>query len=88
MTISQIAQWVVLPILAVASVIGLLCLVRGPRLADRVVALDLLATLAIGIVAVVAVAVRDAVFLDVAIVIALLGFLSTVGFTHYMELRR
>lgn len=60
-------------------------LVRGPSLPDRVVALDLMATLAVGLIAVYAVAADQPVFLDVAVVLALMAFLGTVAFAHFIE---
>lgn len=60
-------------------------LVRGPSLPDRVVALDLIATLVMGIIATYAIATGQFVFLDVAIVLALIAFLGTVAFARYLE---
>jgi len=59
-------------------------LVRGPSLPDRVVALDLLASLSIGWIAIYAIATNQSIFLDVALVLALLAFLGTVGFAYYI----
>jgi multicomponent Na+:H+ antiporter subunit F len=60
-------------------------LVRGPSLPSRVVALDMMGSLAVGIIAVYAVATRQTIFLDVAIVLALIAFLGTVAFAYYVE---
>lgn len=60
-------------------------LVCGPTLLDRVVALDLMATLAVGLIAVYSVVTDQAVFLDTAIVLALIAFLGTVAFAHFVE---
>ena len=49
-------------------------LMRGPSLADRVVALDMLALLGIGFIGIVAVATEEYAYLDVAIALALVGF--------------
>jgi multicomponent Na+:H+ antiporter subunit F len=45
-----------------------------------VVALDMMAALTVGIIAVYSVATGQPIFLDVAIVLALIGFLGTVAF--------
>lgn len=50
---------------------------------ERVVALDLMATLVIGIVAVYSAATGQSAYLDVAIVLALIAFLGTVVFAYY-----
>ena len=60
-------------------------LVRGPSLPARVVALDMMASLAVGIIAVYAVATDQTIFLDVASVLALIGFLGTVAFAYFVE---
>lgn len=62
-------------------------LVRGPSLPDRVVALDLMGTLAVGVIAVQAIQAGQPVSLDVAIVVALIVFLGTAAFAQYLERR-
>ncbi len=86
--LSQAALWAGLPLLGVALVLTLVRMGKGPTVADRVVALDLFSTLAISVVAAVALAARNAVYLDVAIVLALLSFLGTVAFAAYLERSR
>jgi multicomponent Na+:H+ antiporter subunit F len=86
--LSQLALWVGLPALGLALLLTLFRIVKGPTLPDRIVGLDLLGTLGISIAAVVALSARDAVYLDVAIVLALLAFLGTVAFAAYLERSR
>jgi multicomponent Na+:H+ antiporter subunit F len=83
-----------LPVLAVAGalvggafLLALLRLVRGPTSADRVVALDLMAALAIGAIALETLATGEAAFLRIATVLALVGFLGTVAFANYLSRR-
>lgn len=78
---------IVLGLLALAALLGFVRLLRGPSLPDRVVAFDLLATVAVGISAVYAMAHDQPVFLDVAVVIALISFVGTVAFARYIEER-
>lgn len=52
---------------------------------DRVVALDLMATLSIGFMTLYAVETGNTLFLDVAMVLALIAFLGTVAFARYLE---
>lgn len=58
---------------------------RGPSLADRVVALDLVTLLAVAFLGVFAIASHKSAFLDVAITLALVGFLATLAFARYAE---
>ena len=59
-------------------------LARGPSIPDRVVAVDATAVVAVSIMAVLAVAMDEPVFLDVAVVIALIAFVGTVAFAQYL----
>jgi multicomponent Na+:H+ antiporter subunit F len=52
---------------------------------DRVVALDLIGILSIGLMALYAVETGEALFVDVAIIVALIAFLGTVAFARYLE---
>ncbi len=62
-------------------------LARGPSLADRVVALDMMTVTIISFCGVYAVFMDEPSFLDVAIVLALVGFLATVALARYAERR-
>jgi multicomponent Na+:H+ antiporter subunit F len=57
----------------------------GPSLSDRMVALDLLITNGIGMIAVYSIITDQPTFLDIAMILALIAFLSTVAFSHYIE---
>lgn len=72
-------------LLTVALFLAFFRLVRGPSLPDRVVALDLMASLAVGFIAVYAVDSGQAMFLDVAVTLALIAFLGTVAFARFIE---
>jgi multicomponent Na+:H+ antiporter subunit F len=69
----------------VALFLAFFRLVRGPSLPDRVVALDLIGTLAVGIIAAYDIATDQPVLLDAATVVALVAFLGTVAFARYVE---
>lgn len=76
---------ITLGILILALFLTFVRLVRGPSLTARVVALDMMGSLSVGIIAVYSVATRQPIFLDVAIILALIGFLGTVAFAYYIE---
>jgi multicomponent Na+:H+ antiporter subunit F len=76
---------VVFGILAVSTLLALVRVIRGPTLPDRVVALDLMGVLVVGFAVVSAAATGSSYFLDVAIVIALLGFVGTIAYARYIE---
>lgn len=76
---------VVMMMLSVALLLAFARLAIGPTLPDRVVALELTATLGVGVIAVYDVVTHQPVFLDVATVMALVAFLGAVAFARYIE---
>lgn len=78
-------------LLFVASALGILiviCLIRaalGPTLPDRVVALDTTNTLVVAILVVLGAAFREIIYVDVAVVYAMLAFTSTLYISKYLE---
>ena len=74
-----------LVILGTALLIAMIRLVKGPTLPDRIVAMDLIGVLVVGLIAVLAAATGVRATLDAAIVIALVGFVGTVAYATYVE---
>lgn len=66
-------------------VLAFLRLVKGPTLPDRVVALDALATMAIGALVLTAISTGQAVLLDIALAMALITFLGTIALASSLE---
>ena len=73
--------------LAVAGALCALRLLRPGSLADRVVALDTMLVVIVMGIAVGAARTGDGTFLDALVVAALLGFVSTVTVTRFIERR-
>lgn len=73
--------------LCLALIIAFMRLAIGPTVADRVVALDLISIISVGLIILYDVATALPVFLDAAIVLALVGFVGTIGFSRYIERR-
>lgn len=78
---------IVLGMLILATLLAVVRIVRGPSLPDRVIALDLIGSVVAGIIAVYAIANDQPVFVDVAIVMALVIFIGTIAFARYLERR-
>jgi multicomponent Na+:H+ antiporter subunit F len=74
-------------LLSAALLLAFVRLVRGPSLPDRVISLDLMASVVVGFICVYAIGTNQQVFLDVAIVLALIAFLGTVAFAQYIGRR-
>jgi len=60
-------------------------LVKGPSLADKAVAVDTLNIIIVGVVSLLALVYENGLFLDIAIVYAILAFLETVVYARYLE---
>ncbi|RYZ60053.1 MAG: cation:proton antiporter [Chitinophagaceae bacterium] len=78
----------ILPVLSLSTIFVFIRFLRGPNIADRVISLDLLVTIGIGSIAVYSILTGQSTFLDIAMVVALIGFLSTVAFSYYLEKRK
>jgi multicomponent Na+:H+ antiporter subunit F len=57
---------------------------RGPTLPDRVLGLDMLTSVGIGYVAVIALRTGFQFYVDIAIALALVGFLATVALARFI----
>jgi multicomponent Na+:H+ antiporter subunit F len=74
-----------LGLLSLALVLAFARLVRGPSAPDRVVALDVISSLVIGMIAVYSVLTREPLLLRVAAAVALISFLGTIAVARYLE---
>jgi multicomponent Na+:H+ antiporter subunit F len=81
----EVISQITLATLGVALLVAFIRLVKGPTLPDRIVAMDLIGVLVVGIIVVLAGSSGVRATLDAAIVIALVGFLSTVAYATYVE---
>lgn len=68
-----------------AVVLTVFRLAIGPTTADRVVALDAMTIVSVSIIAVVALFADRVIYLDVALVYALVSFLGVVAVARYLE---
>ena len=71
--------------LSAGLVLAMVRLVRGPSLPDRVVALDLITMLGLGMLAVYSMATGRTAYLDVGIVLTLVTFIATFWFGYFLE---
>jgi multisubunit Na+/H+ antiporter MnhF subunit len=88
MNISALETAVILGALVVIGIGIALCAVRayrGPSLFDRVLAFDCIALNAVGAILLISILLESAVFMDVVLVVALLGFLGTMALAAYLE---
>lgn len=81
-------DYVILPILTISVLLVFIRIFKGPSVVDRVVALDLIITIGIGIITIFSIRQNEEVLLDVAIILALIAFLGTIAFSYYIEKKR
>ena len=74
-------------LIGVSLLLTFVRLIKGPSLADRVVALDLLTVLAMGIIGLRVIATGDVLYLEIALALGLVAFLATVFFARLIETR-
>lgn len=77
--------YIVLPALSVSLILVFVRFFIGPSIVDRVISLDLLITIGIGIITIYSIYTNQPTFLDVAMILALIAFLGTVAFSYYLE---
>ncbi len=72
-------------ILMVWIFMSLIRIILGPTAPDRVVGLDTINTLIVALMVILAVAYNQIIYVDIAIVYALLSFASTLYIAKYLE---
>lgn len=78
---------VTVAMMAISLLLVVYRILRGPSLPDRVIALDMLNVLIVGIVSVDAIGTNSPEFLPAALVLALPTFLATIAFANYLSMR-
>ena len=74
---------------AIALHVGMLAIAvwriwRGETVADRLVGVDLITTLLISILVLLSIIQRDSIYIDLALALAALGFISTIALAKYL----
>lgn len=88
MTLNEYLYYIILPVLSLSILMISIRFFRGPTVSDRVVAVDLLVTSGIGIIAVYSIMTNQHTFLDIALIVGLIGFLGTVAYSSYIQKRK
>lgn len=79
-------------VLVILAVMIILCLIRaiiGPRIADRIVATNMMGTIVMVIIATLAIMLREGYLVDICIIYAMISFLAVIVLTKvYMGVYR
>lgn len=70
-----------------ALLMGAIRLIRGPTLGDRIAALDFMGVSLAVLIVLLAMRTGFIAFLDAALIVSILGFMSTVALTRYIMSR-
>lgn len=81
----EIIYLIAFGLLSISMLLIFIRLLIGPTLPDRVVALELLATVVVAMAGAYAILHGRSSFVDVAIVGALTAFLAAIGFARFLE---
>ncbi len=76
---------IVFTLLGAGALLCLYQLIRGPGNSDRIICLDTLNMMIVGLTAMLALVYKNSLYLDIAIVYAILAFIETIIFSRYME---
>jgi multicomponent Na+:H+ antiporter subunit F len=72
-------------LLTASMVLSFIRVVRGPSLPDRIIALDLIASVVVGILSIHAIRTTEYVFITAGIALALIAFIGTVALALFIS---
>lgn len=72
-------------ILALSMILAAVRFVRGPSIPDRAMAFDVIIIHVVGLIALYSLLVDETLLIDAIIIVAVLGFLTTVAIARYIE---
>ena len=81
MELIQQFEWIYYGVLCVLAVMQILCLIRaviGPRIADRLVAVNMITTMVIVMIGILAVLKKESYLVDICLIYAMISFLAVV----------
>jgi len=71
--------------IGLALILGLIRFIKGPTTADRVVALDTMSIIATSLLGLMAFVFQRYIYVDVALIYAVLGFIGVIVIARYLE---
>ncbi|WP_113911878.1 K+/H+ antiporter subunit F [Roseovarius dicentrarchi] len=84
MDVMNVALWIAFIAVAVAQVMAMIRLIIGPDTGDRILALDTMVVNAIGLIVLLGIAQGSHIYFEVTLIIAMLGFVSTVAYARFV----
>ncbi len=84
MDVMNVALWIAFIAVAVAQVMAMIRLIIGPDTGDRILALDTMVVNSIGLIVLLGIAQGSHIYFEVTLIIAMLGFVSTVAYARFV----
>jgi len=81
----DIASKAAMIMLALSMVLALIRMLRGPSLPDRIISLDLIASVVVGIMSIHAIRTEEHVYVTAGIALALIAFIGTVALALFIR---
>jgi len=75
----------ILSLIGVGVLLSVIRLIKGPSVMDRIISVDTINMMIVGLIAVLAALLKNSLYLDIAIVYGILAFLETIVLAKYME---
>jgi len=72
-------------VVTVAVILALIRAIRGPTSPDRVVAVDIMVTITVALMVLLALFFRRRIYLDVALIYAVLSFVGVIAIARYLD---
>ncbi|MCR9147715.1 MAG: K+/H+ antiporter subunit F [Rhodobacteraceae bacterium] len=82
--IVQLSVIIAFAALSVSQVMAMVRLVIGPSVGDRILSLDTMVVNAIGLIVLLGISQGTQIYFEVAMIIAMLGFVSTVALARFV----
>ncbi len=81
----DILIYTAMAISSIGVLVALVRFVKGPEKVDRIVAVDVISTIGITLILILATLMRREIYIDVAIVYAILGFIGVIVVSRFIK---
>jgi len=78
------ALWIAFSLVSLALLLNFIRLIKGPDVPDRILALDTLYINSIALLVLLGIYFKSALYFEAALLIAVMGFVGTIGFSKYL----
>ncbi|KAF0239277.1 MAG: multicomponent Na+H+ antiporter subunit [Prolixibacteraceae bacterium] len=83
--VPNIVLYIAFAFLMAAMTITLARLLKGPSVNDRIAAMDLIASIIMGVILVYSVLINNEMYFDIPVIISLISFIGTIAVSTYLK---